>query len=201
MKNNTEYLSLAKRLLKIIFDEDGSDLHISVGHCPTIRITGQLIPLTKEKIMEKEDTQGVADALMNDLQKKKFLEEREIDFSYELEDLARFRVNAFYQRGYVGLALRLIPTKIKTIEELNLPPVLHEFTGRPQGLVLVTGASSQGKTTSLASMIDEINHIRAVHIITIEDPIEYVYQDDRSIIDQREVSKDTLSFGCLKGNL
>ncbi len=189
-----DYSILVKRLLEIVIQEDASDLHISVGHRPTIRITGQLVPLVKEKEIFAVDSQGIAYAMMSDLQKKKFLEEREMDFSYDFDVKARFRVNVFYQQGSVSIALRLIPTNIKTIEELNLPSVLHEFTNRAQGLVLVTGASSQGKSTTLAAMVDEINHTRPVHIITIEDPIEYVYQDDRAIIDQREVYQDTLSF-------
>lgn len=189
-----DYSNLVKKLLETVLSEEASDLHISVGHKPTLRITGQLIPLAKEKKIEHIDSEGIANLLMNDLQRKKFLEEREIDFSHDFENRARFRINVFFQRGNVGLAMRLVPTKIKTIEELNLPPVLHEFTNRSQGLVLITGASSQGKTTTLAALIDEINHIRPVHIITIEDPIEYVYEDDRAIVDQREVYQDTLSF-------
>lgn len=189
-----DYSSLVKKLLETVLNEEASDLHISVGHKPTLRITGQLIPLAKEKKIEPLDSEGIANFLMNDLQRKKFLEEREIDFSHDFENRARFRINVFFQRGNISLAMRLVPTKIKTIEELNLPPVLHEFTNRSQGLVLVTGASSQGKTTTLAALVDEINHTRPVHIITIEDPIEYVYEDDRAIIDQREVYQDTLSF-------
>jgi len=188
------YSSQLKKLLEKVLEEKASDLHISVGHHPTLRVTGQLIPLIKEKKIEPIDSQEIADYLMNDLQHKRFLEEKEIDFSYEYEGKARFRINVFFQQGSVSLAFRLIPTKISTIEELNLPSILHEFVGRSQGLVLVVGASSQGKTTTLAALIDEINHTRPVHIITIEDPIEYVYQDDRAIIDQREVFQDALSF-------
>jgi twitching motility protein PilT len=132
--------------------------------------------------------------LMTEAQKKKFLTEREVDFSYDHGDKGRFRVNVYFQRGNISLAMRFIPSKIRTIEELNLPPVLHDFSARPQGLILVTGATSQGKSTTLAAMLDEINHTRSVHIITIEDPIEYTYPLDRAIIDQREVSIDTLSF-------
>ncbi|MBU2539792.1 type IV pilus twitching motility protein PilT [Patescibacteria group bacterium] len=189
-----DYLSLIKKLLAIVIDEEASDLHISVGHKPTIRITGQLVPLSGEKEIGKQDSEEIAFAMLSELQKKRFLEEKEIDFSYDFENRARFRVNIFFQRNGISLALRLIPNKIKTIEELNLPPVLHDFINRSQGLILVTGASSQGKSTTLAAMIDEINHTRPVHIITIEDPIEYVYEDDRAIIDQREIYQDTLSF-------
>ena len=189
-----DYLDLIKRFLEITLVQQASDLHISVGHMPTVRITGQLVPLTKEKMIAPADSEGIAFALMNGVQKKRFLEEKEMDFSYDYEGKARFRVNVFFQSGVISLALRLIPVKIKTIEELSLPPNLHEFSNKPQGLVLVTGASSQGKSTTLASILDEINHTRAVHIITIEDPIEYLYQDDRAVIDQREVYQDTLSF-------
>ncbi len=189
-----EYLQYLKKLLNIVIKEEASDLDISVNHVPNIRITGQLVPLSQEKIITPKDSEGLGLCIMSEAQRKKFLEEREIDFSYDHEARGRFRVNVYYQRGSVSLALRFIPLRIRTIEELNLPPVLHDFTSRPQGLVLVTGASSQGKSTTLAAMLDEINHTRSVHIITIEDPIEYTYPVDRAIIDQREVFKDTLSF-------
>jgi len=189
-----DYSSYVKRILGVVIEEDASDVHFSYGHKPTVRITGQLVPLAKEKELTREDAEGVAFYMMTDMQKKRFLTEREIDFSYDFDGKARFRVNIFFQRNNISLALRLVPTRIKTIEELNLPPVLHDFSNRPQGLVLVTGASSQGKSTTLAAIIDEINHNRPVHIITVEDPIEYVYTDDRALIDQREVYQDTLSF-------
>ena len=189
-----DYLSHLKQLLEVVVKEEASDLLISVGHPPMIRITGQLVPLTKEKEISAADSNELAFVLMDEVKKKKFQELREIDFSYAFEDKARFRVNIFFQMDKISLALRLIPAKIKTIEELSLPPVLHEFTARSQGLVLFTGASGQGKSTSLAALLDEINHTRPVHIITIEDPIEYVFKGDRAIIDQREVSQDTLSF-------
>jgi len=189
-----EYLDYLKKLLDITIKEEASDLDISVGHAPNIRITGQLVPLGQESIITAKDSEGLAFAMMSEMQKKKFLEEKEIDFSYQHEDKGRFRVNIFFQRGTISLALRFIPSKIRTIEELNLPPILHDFLSRTQGLVLVTGATSQGKSTTLAAMIDEINHTRAVHIITIEDPIEYTYPVDRAIIEQREVAIDTLNF-------
>ncbi len=189
-----EYLPYLKKLLDTVVKEEASDLDISVGHAPNIRITGQLVPLAQEKIVTAKDSEGMALSLMSPGQQKKFLEEKEIDFSYQHEDQGRFRVNIFYQRGSISLALRFIPSKIRTIEELNLPSILHDFSSRPQGLVLVTGATSQGKSTTLAAMIDEINHTRAVHVITVEDPIEYTYPIDRAIIDQREVITDTLNF-------
>lgn len=183
-----------KKILETTIKEESSDLLISVGHPPMLRITGQLVPLIKEKIVEADDSKKIAFDLMGEFRKQKFLEEKEVDFSYAFEGRARFRINAFYQRENISLALRLISSKIKTVEDLSLPPVLHEFVRRSQGLVLVTGASGQGKSTTLASLIDEINHTRAVHIITIEDPIEYIYEGDRAVVEQREVSTDTKSF-------
>lgn len=189
-----EYLSYLKKLLDITVQQEASDLDISVGHVPNIRITGQLVPLSQEKIIAPKDSEGIAFSLLSEIQKKKFLEEKEIDFSYQHEDKGRFRINIFFQRGTISLAMRFIPSRIRTIEDLNLPPILHDFTSRPQGLVLVTGATSQGKSTTLAAMIDEINHTRSVHIITVEDPIEYTYPISRAMIDQREVMIDTLNF-------
>jgi twitching motility protein PilT len=188
------YPKQLKNLLEIAIQKNASDLHISCGHPPVLRITRNLIDLEGEKIITAEDSQGLAFSLMTPLQREKFLKEKEIDFAYDFEGRARFRVNIFFQRQKISIALRLIPSKIKTIEELNLPPILHQFTQAPQGFVLITGASSQGKSTTLAALIDEINHQRREHIITIEDPIEYIFQDDKSIIDQREVHQDTLSF-------
>jgi len=189
-----EYLAYFKKLLDTVVAQEASDLDISVGHVPNIRITGQLVPLSQEKIIAPKDSEGLAFSIMSEIQKKKFLEQKEIDFSYQHEDKGRFRANIFFQRGSISLALRFIPSKIRTIEELGLPPILHDFASRPQGLVLVTGATSQGKSTTLAAMIDEISHTKAVHIITVEDPIEYTYPVDRAIIDQREVLIDTLNF-------
>ncbi|MCX6720934.1 MAG: type IV pilus twitching motility protein PilT [Candidatus Staskawiczbacteria bacterium] len=189
-----DYLQYLKKLLDIVVQQEASDLDISVGHVPNIRITGQLVPLSQEKVILAKDSEGIAFAILSEIQRKKLLEEKEVDFSYQYEDKGRFRANIFFQRGSISLALRFIPSDIRTIEDLNLPPILHDFTSRPQGLILVTGATSQGKSTTLAAMIDEINHTRAVHVITIEDPIEYTYPVDRAIIDQREVGIDTLNF-------
>lgn len=192
MSNN--YSTQLKELLELTLKEQASDLHISVGHPPILRITGRLVPLLKKKILISEDTQGLVECLMTPEQSKRFLNEKEIDFSYNFENKARFRINVFYQRGEISIALRLIPVQVKTVEELNLPPVLHEFSGANQGFVLIAGPSGHGKSTTLAALIDEINHERSDHIITIEDPIEYIFNDDRSVIDQREVYQDTLSF-------
>lgn len=189
-----EYLNYLKKLLDITVEQQASDLDISVGHVPNIRVTGQLVPLGKENPLTAKESEGIAYALMSEDQKNKFLEEKEIDFSYQHGEKGRFRVNIYFQRGTISIALRFISSDIRTIEELNLPPILHDFASRPQGLVLVTGATSQGKSTTLAAMIDEINHTRSAHIITIEDPIEYTYPVDRAIVEQREVGIDTKSF-------
>ncbi len=185
---------LLKDLLALTIKGQASDLHISVGHPPVLRIAGQLSPLVKEKKLTSNDTQGLAFALMTASQKERFLKKKDIDFSYNFENKARFRVNIFFQNRGVSVALRLVPSKIPTLKELNLPFVLSQFTQPAQGFILITGPSSHGKSTTLAALIDEINHTRTDHIITIEDPIEYVFEDDKCIIDQREVYQDTLSF-------
>ena len=183
-----------QKLLELTIKEQASDLHFSVGHPPILRISSQLIPLVKEKKLTEEDTKNLAFTLMTDPQRERFLGDKEIDFSYKFKERSRFRVNIFFQKGYISCALRLVPAKIKTISELNLPPVLYEFTKANQGFVLICGPSSQGKSTTLAALLDEINHTRSDHIVTIEDPIEYVFIPDKAIIDQREVGRDTLSF-------
>jgi len=191
MSNYTEEI---RELLEITCREQASDLHISAGHYPVLRIAGRLVPLVKMRKLTSGDTQGLAFTLMTDEQKQRILSVKEIDFSYNFDNKARFRVNIFFQRYNISCALRLIPAEIQTIEELNLPPILHRFIQPSQGFILLCGPSSQGKSTTLAALIDEINHTRPDHIITIEDPIEYVFQDDKAVIDQREVYQDTLSF-------
>lgn len=183
-----------KELLETTIEMGASDLHISVGHPPMLRISGGITPLPEKKKFSAQDVEGLAFVLMNKEQGERFRKEKEIDFSFNFENEARFRINIFFQRGDISVALRLIPNKIKTLEELNLPPILHTFAKATQGFILVTGPSSHGKSTTLAALIDEINNTRADHIITIEDPIEYIFKDKRSIIDQREVYQDTLSF-------
>jgi len=189
-----DYSLKLKKLLQKAIQENASDLHFSVEHSPVLRITGRLIPLIKEEKLTPEDSKNLAFSLMNNQQKEEFLKKKEIDFSYDFEGRARFRINVFFQRGSVSVSLRSVSKKIRTIEELNLPAALHQFATKNQGFVLITGSSSQGKSTTLAAIIDEINHTRPCHIITIEDPIEYVFEDDKAIIDQREVYQDTLSF-------
>jgi twitching motility protein PilT len=193
MSNN--YQLQLKELLETAIKEGASDLHISADYPPILRIAGRLVPILKTKKLLSIDAWGLAQVLITENQKARFLKEKEIDFSYKFEDSARFRVNIFFREGSVGIVLRLIPIKIKTIEELNLPTVLYKFTKATQGLVLITGPSSHGKSTTLAALINEIARIRTEHIITIEDPIEYVFAgSSRSIIDQREIYQDTQSF-------
>ncbi len=181
-------------LILIVAKEGASDLHLTVGRHPTIRISGDLIPIVKKPVLTPEDTLGLTMEILNDENKKIFLEQHEVDFSYSPTADVRFRGNAFFQRGLVGVALRLIPMKIRTIKELNLPDCLTDFINKKQGFFLVVGPVGVGKSTTLASLIDSINHQRAEHIITIEDPVEYVHQNDRSIVDQREVRFDTQNF-------
>ncbi len=193
-KVSENYQKKLEELLEIAVKRNASDLHISCGHPPILRITRKLVDLEKEGIISPESSQGLAFSLMTSLQKEKFLRRKEIDFAYDFKEKARFRVNIFFQNRKISIALRLVPSEIKTIEELNLPSILRKFTLSQQGFVLVTGASSQGKSTTLAALIDEINHSRREHIITIEEPIEYVFKDDKCIIDQREVYQDTPTF-------
>lgn len=190
----TDYKQKLNELLLTAARQNASDLHLAVGRYPTLRIDGVLIPIQKESVLTPETAEKLIFELLTPIQKESFLKEKEIDFSYSFEDKARFRINVYYQKGYIASALRLIPAEIKTIEELNLPPILHDFTKLSQGFVLVVGPAGQGKSTTLAAMVDEINHNRTDHIITIEDPIEYIFTQDKSIISQREVKTDALDF-------
>lgn len=189
-----DYKKKLDELLLATARQGASDLHISVGRRPVLRVDGDLISLEQEKILTPEDTQGLTLALLTDEQKEKFLKQGDIDLSYAFEDKARFRVNVFFQRGFMSAALRLIPAEIKTIEELYLPSILHEFTKLNQGFILVVGPAGQGKSTTIAALIDEINHNRMDHIITVEDPIEYLFAQDKAIISQREIKADSPNF-------
>ena len=189
-----DYKQKLDDLLLATARQNASDLHLAAGRHPTLRIDGVLIPLQKELLVTSEVSEGLMFAMLTPEQKETLLAEKEIDFSYSFEDKARFRVNIFHQRGYLAAALRLISAQIKTVEELNLPSVLHDFCKLSQGFVLVVGPAGHGKSTTLAAMIDEINHSRTDHIITIEDPIEYIFTQDKSIVSQREVKSDTLNF-------
>lgn len=189
-----DYKKEFQNLSDLIVNEKGSDIHFSVGTHPIIRVTGSLIPLAKKPILTDSDLNGFAKVLMREHIYEKFKNYQEVDFSFEDAAGVRFRGNGFYQRGKMAIALRLIPNVIRTIEDLNLPPVLESFTDRPQGFFLCVGPVGQGKSTTLAAMIDMINRKRPEHIVTIEDPIEYVYTEDKALIDQREVGIDTDGF-------
>lgn len=189
-----DYETKLKELLIATAKQNASDLHIGVGRKPTLRIDGVLIPLEKENIVTPEVAEGLIMSLLNPEQQERLKKERQLDFAYSFEDKARFRVNAYYQKGYLAAALRLIQSRIRTIDELGLPPLLHDFTKLNQGFILVVGPAGHGKSTSLAAMLDEINHNRPDHIITIEDPVEYLFTQDRGIISQREVEQDVPTF-------
>ncbi len=190
----SDYKQNLNNLLLTCAQQNASDLHIAVGRKPMLRIDGVLIPLQKEQIVTPEIAEGLVFELLTPEQKQLFLEKKELDLSYAYEDKARFRVNVYYQRGFTAAALRLIPAKVRTIDELNLPPILHDFAKLSQGFVLIVGPAGHGKSTTLAAVLDEINRNRTDHIITIEDPIEYLFVQDRAIISQREVGGDTVTF-------
>ena len=187
-----------ERYLEKIFEEailkEASDIHFSVGRKPTLRVEGKLSLLEEYSPLSPKDTEKIALFLLSEKKKEILFSKKAVDFSYSFREKIRFRGNAYFQQGVISIALRIIPSKIRTIEELNLPPVLHRFANLEQGFVLITGPAGHGKSTTLAALIDEINHKRADHIITIEDPIEYTFYQDKSIIDQREVGRDTQSF-------
>lgn len=181
-------------LLSTVVKEGASDLHITVGRHPTIRLDGSLVPLAKKDVITSETAEGLIFSILTEGQKQKLIEKKDIDLSYGFDNQARFRVNAYYQRGFIAAALRLIPTKIKTFEELRLPPIVEDFAQKSQGFFLVVGPTGHGKTTTLAAMVDYINHTRNDHVITIEDPIEYLFSSDRATIDQREIGLDAIDF-------
>lgn len=188
-----KYKNLLKELLTLTASQKASDLHLSPGYHPTIRLDGRLMPLKDYKILDPETLQGLSDVVLGE-KKHRFLSEKELDFNYSLEAEARFRVNVYLTKGIPSITFRFILPKIPTIEELNLPPIIKMFTKLSQGFVLIVGPNGHGKTTTLASLIDLINHEKNYKIITIEDPIEYIFTPDKSIIDQREYLADTLSF-------
>ncbi len=181
-------------LLEIMMKKKASDLHITVGTPPQIRVDGKLQKLPMEPLTP-EETKKLAYSVMNEKQKQKFEEKSELDLSFGIENMSRYRCNVFMQRGNVAVAIRQIPFRVPSFEELGIPKVVSEFANLPRGLVLITGPTGSGKSTTLAAIIDKINRERHLHIITVEDPIEYLHRHNSSLINQREVYSDTQSFG------
>ena len=189
-------------LLQRAVELGASDLHLKVGSFPTARVHGHLKPVSEEAKLGHEDLVEMAAAIMPTAHRQKFKDAQEVDLAYSVPGLGRFRCNVFQQRGTIGMVLRVIPVQIKTVDELGLPPVLKKIASEERGLVLVTGTTGSGKSTTLAAMIDYINRHRSTHIITIEDPIEYLHRDNQSIVNQREIGVDTKSFAnALRGAL
>jgi twitching motility protein PilT len=188
------YKSELQALIETVVRERGSDLHLSAGSFPMVRADGVLIPLQQKNRLTNDDTKAFLMEMLRPEQKERFLADQEIDFSYQYKTGVRFRGNGYVQQGSVAVALRLISNEIRTLQELNLPPMLETFTQLQQGFFLVVGPVGQGKSTTLASMIEMINAARAEHIVTIEDPIEYLFEPKKALIDQREVRIDTRDF-------
>ncbi len=181
-------------LLRAAVARGASDLHLKVGAYPMIRLGGALIPLNEDKRLDIEDTRAMGDTVLTPSLRQKFKESQEADLAYSVPGLGRFRCNVFQQRGTMGMVLRVIPTVILGVDDLLLPPVLRRIADEERGLVLVTGTTGSGKSTTLAAMIDHINNARCSHVMTVEDPIEFLHRDSRSIVNQREVAVDTRSF-------
>lgn len=189
-----DYKAELEDLLEIVGENNASDLHLTVGRHPSIRVDGRLRDLSKYPVLTREHAENLIHSFISEEQKNKLSEMREIDFSYGYKDKSRFRVNVFYQKGYLSAALRFLPSKIRTVKQLNLPSIIEKFALHSQGFFLVVGPTSHGKTTTLAAMVDYINHNFNKHIVTIEDPIEYIFNQDKCIVEQREVGSDTISF-------
>ena len=174
--------------------QGASALPLTAGRFPTIRVDGKLIALNRESLLAPDDIRQMADIFLSEENKKKLIAEGQTDFSYNFEDKVRFRVNAFFQQGYLSIAFRIIPREIRNLKQLNIPDFLYDLTKHSQGLVLVVGPVGHGKSATLAALINEINHTQEKHILTIEDPIEYIYEQDKCVINQREVYQDVRSF-------
>src|SRR6187431_2657053 len=181
-------------LLKLAVERGASDLHLKVGSYPMMRVAGLLMPVSQEKKLDHEDVVAMSTSIMSTQQREKFKDSQEVDLAYSVPGLGRFRCNVFQQRGTVGLVLRVIPMQIRPIDDLGLPQVLKTIALEERGMVLVTGTTGSGKSTTLAAMIDHVNNNRDAHVMTVEDPIEFLHRDAKSMINQREVTVDTRSF-------
>ncbi len=188
-----DYKKELEELILTVIHENGSDLHLGIGKVPAIRVAGELTFLLKHPVLTKEDIMGILNEILDKAKLNKFMEDKEVDFSYDFRGEARLRGNAFFQKGLISVAFRLVP-KVKSLAELNLPPIIAELARKKQGFFLAVGPVGQGKSTTLSAMVNLINDEQARHIITIEDPIEYVYTPNKSIVDQREVGIDTTDF-------
>lgn len=183
-----------KNLLLLVGQQGASDLHLVVGRYPTLRIDGKLHPITQEKVLTPDDTKALSDVLLTESKKQELIDAGHTDFSYNFDDKVRFRTNVFFQKGYISVTMRFIMDRLRNLEELSIPSSLYGFANYSQGLVLITGPVGHGKSTTLAAIIDYINHNFEKHVITIEDPIEFVYNQDRCIINQREIGRDAKNF-------
>jgi len=183
-----------RALLDEMIKRGASDLHLTVGERPKLRVDGQLVDATVDVVLKPKDTMALAYSVLTEQQKKRFEQEDELDFSFSIENVSRFRANMYRQRGSIGCAIRMIPFEILGFEQLRVPPIISKLADKPRGLVLVTGPTGSGKSTTLAAMIDKINTERSSHIMTIEDPIEFVHFHKKCIVNQREVGSDTMSF-------
>jgi twitching motility protein PilT len=183
-----------RSLLEEMIAKDASDLHLTTGVRPKLRVDGELVDADVDVVLGPKDTLALAYSVLTEAQKKRFEQEDELDFSFGIQNLARFRGNVFKQRGCIAMAIRMIPFSVKSFDELKLPPICAKLAERPRGLVLVTGPTGSGKSTTLAAMIDKINKERTGHIITVEDPIEFIHRHQNCIVNQREVGTDTPSF-------
>jgi twitching motility protein PilT len=183
-------------MLEEVIRRNASDLHLQVGLPPNIRVDGALKPITDAPALTGQDMEQIVFSILDDEQKEILLKDKELDFSFSFGDYGRFRANIFHERGNIAAALRLIPNQIRTLTDLDMPPAVQAFTKLPRGLILVTGPTGSGKSTTLAAMVDKINSERACHILTIEDPIEYAHTSKKSMVQQREIHYDTYSFGA-----
>src|SRR4051812_44626008 len=193
-------MAAAQPRIEVLLDEvikkKASDMHLQVGLPPVLRVDGALIPVNGTDALDQEAVETLVFAILDEDQKQILLKDKEFDFSFAYGDLGRFRVNAFHERGNLAASLRLIPNEILTAEQLGLPPIMSKFTEYPRGLVLITGPTGSGKSTTLAALVHKINSERSSHIITIEDPIEFTHKSNKSVIVQREVHYDTFSFSA-----